>query len=306
MLVPENQEQEVDEMIARLRAGERVGLHDARRRRKDGSEVDVSISMSAVRDRKGTLVGVSKVIRDITERKQNELALASAKEEAEVTSQAFEAFSYSVAHDLRAPLRAINGFSQMLAIEYSGVLDDEGRQYLDRVQSSARRMEQLIESLLQLARITHRELAAEVVDLSELSRAIVDQLRQDAPDRDVDFVVQPDLMARGDAVLLANAMDNLLRNAWKFTSDCQDARIEFGRASDGYFIRDNGAGFDMAYSEKLFGVFQRLHSTEQFAGTGVGLATVQRIIERHQGRIWAEGTVGSGATFHFTLGQSVS
>jgi light-regulated signal transduction histidine kinase (bacteriophytochrome) len=113
-------------------------------------------------------------------------------------------------------------------------------------------------------------------------------------------------MARGDAVLLANAMDNLLRNAWKFTSDCQDARIEFGRASDGYFIRDNGAGFDMAYSEKLFGVFQRLHSTEQFAGTGVGLATVQRIIERHQGRIWAEGTVGSGATFHFTLGQSVS
>jgi light-regulated signal transduction histidine kinase (bacteriophytochrome) len=241
------------------------------------------------------------VVRDITDRKRQEKALAAAKEAAETASAAFEAFSYSVAHDLRAPLRAIDAFSEALMSEYSSVLDDVGCDYLQRVRTSAQKMADLIESLLALASVTHRELGWATVDLSALARSILDRLRQESPARKATLEIQPDLTTRGDAILIANALDNLLSNAWKFTARCDDARIEFGRDGDEYFVRDNGAGFDMACAGKLFGVFQRLHLSSDYAGTGIGLATVQRIVQRHGGRIWAEGVVDGGAVFHFTL-----
>jgi light-regulated signal transduction histidine kinase (bacteriophytochrome) len=259
--------------------------------------------MSAVRDRQGTLIGVSKVIRDITQRKRTEAALAEAKEAAENTSRDFEAFSYSVAHDLRAPLRAIAGFSQVLASDYASVLDQTGLDYLGRMSASAQKMNVLISSLLKLARLSHQELATSPVDLSALVTAVGERLRQDSPDRQVEFAVQPGLTVYGDPGLLTSALENLLTNAWKFTRNQQNARIEFGRDEVGFFVRDNGAGFDMAMAPKLFEVFQRLHRQDEFEGTGVGLATVQRIIRRHGGRIEAEATPGEGATFHFTLAQ---
>ena len=304
MLVPEGSADDVDVMLARLRSGGRVSMHDAVRVHKDGSLVDVSISMSAIRDRNGALTGASKVVRDITQRKQAEASLAAALAAAETSSQAFEAFSYSVAHDLRAPLRAIDGFSGALASEYGHVLDGAGQDYLTRVRSSARRMAALIDGLLLLARVTHQELGSATVNLSVLASAALDRLRQESLGRDVVAVVQPDLIAHGDQVLLACALDNLIANAWRFTENRSDARIEFGCEGSTYFVRDNGVGFDMAYSGKLFGVFQRLHTPDESAGTGIGLATAQRIIQRHGGHIWAEGAVGVGATFRFTLAGS--
>jgi len=199
-------------------------------------------------------------------------------------------------------LRAIDGFSGALAAEYGHVLDETGQDYLRRVRSSAGRMADLIDSLLRLARVTHQELGSAAVDLSALATSVLARLAQESPDREVLTVVQPGLIVRGDEVLLANALENLFANAWKFTKGRVGARVEFGREGSAYFVRDNGVGFDMAFSGKLFGVFQRLHSPSEFAGTGIGLATVQRIIQRHGGRIWAEGQVGVGATFHFTLG----
>jgi PAS domain S-box-containing protein len=306
MLLPAGREQDIDAMLGQLRDGERVRTHDGVRRHRDGHEIDVSISMSAIWDRWGTLVGASKVIRDISARKQAELALAAAKDVAEASSQALEAFSYSVAHDLRAPLRAIDGFSQALADEYAPLLDGNGLDYLARVRTSARRMAELIDGLLMLSGVTHRELGHQRVDLSAVVTAALDRLRQDSPDRNVEVVVEPGLTVIGDDVLLTNALENLVSNAWKFTASRSAAKIEFGRTADAYFIRDNGAGFDMAFSDKLFGVFQRLHSPEEFAGTGIGLATVQRIVQRHGGRIWAEGVPDGGAVFHFTLGERLT
>ena len=304
MLLPEDSEHEVEERLAELRANRPVKVHDAVRRCRDGRLIDVSISMSAIRDHAGRLIGASKVVRDITERKRFEADLAAARDAAETASEAFEAFSYSVAHDLRAPLRAIDGFGQILADECSDQLDDAGRGYLSRVRASAQRMAVLIDSLLELAKITHHELGTELVDLSALAVSVSESLVAHDPDRDVDLIVESGLFAHGDAVLLANVLENLLSNAWKFTSHRERARIEFGRDQEGYFVQDNGAGFEMARAGKLFGVFQRLHSPEEFAGTGVGLATVQRIVVRHGGRIWAESEPGQGAVFRFTLAQA--
>jgi PAS domain S-box-containing protein len=306
LLLPPGYEGDVDEMLTLIRQGERIEHHDAVRQCKDGHLVDVSISMSAILDQQGTLVGAAKVIRDIGRRKLAEAALAAAKDAAESSSQAFEAFSYSVAHDLRSPLRAIDGFSQALTDEYAASLDETGLDYLDRVRDSAQQMAQLIDSLLRLAGVTHRELAAAEVDLSALVVAATARLQQICPERRIETVVEPSLRAFGDAALLANALENLLSNAWKFTRDQPNARIEFGRDEAGYFLRDNGVGFDMAYSAKLFGVFQRLHSPQEFHGTGIGLATVQRIVQRHGGQIWADSIIGHGATFHFTLNGTSS
>ncbi|HYP86558.1 MAG TPA: ATP-binding protein [Polyangiaceae bacterium] len=216
-----------------------------------------------------------------------------------------ESFSYSVAHDLRAPLRGIDGFSQVLLEDYSERLDDEGRRYLGHVRDSAQHMAQLIESLLSLARVTRSELNKERVDLSELGRAAAARLRQNQPERSVEVAIEDELTGMGDSRLLGVAIENLLGNAWKFTRDRAHARISLGaersRGVPVFFVRDNGAGFDMRYASKLFGVFQRLHSPTEFEGTGIGLATVQRIIARHGGRIWAEGAVNEGATFYFSL-----
>jgi PAS domain S-box-containing protein len=248
------------------------------------------------------LLGIS---HDITERKQALAALSAAKSAAEDANRELEAFSYSVAHDLRTPLRAIDGFSQALTEDYGDRLDDEGRRYLVRVRESAQRMAELIDDLLTLSRVTRSELRRDRVDLSALAHTVLATLQRLDPERRVEVVIAPGVVVDADLHLAAIALDNLLGNAWKFTAKRSDARIELGQMlCDGVvvcYVRDNGAGFDMAYRDKLFGVFQRLHPETEFPGTGIGLATVARIAQRHRGRIWAEAAPGAGATFYFTL-----
>jgi signal transduction histidine kinase len=216
-----------------------------------------------------------------------------------------ETFAYSVSHDLRAPLRSLDGFSLALLEDYADRLDAGGRDYLQRVRVASQRMGQLIDDLLKLSRLTRAEMHHEMVDLSALMRAIATEFQQREPNRRVEFTVAEGAVAKGDTRLLRAALENLVGNAWKFTSKHPRARIEFGvTRRDGeqvYFVRDDGAGFDMAYAGKLFGAFQRLHSMTEFGGTGIGLATVQRIVHRHGGRVWAEGAEEQGATFYFTL-----
>ncbi len=223
----------------------------------------------------------------------------------EAANKELEAFSYSVSHDLRAPLRSIDGFSQALLEDYLRPLDETGRNHLERVRRAAQTMGLLIDDLLKLSRVSRAELRHAQVDLTQLVRDLAEKLREDDPGRSVELVVQEGAVVRGDPNLLQIALGNLLDNAWKFTGAAAHPRIEFGAAVEGgetaCWIRDNGVGFDMAYAGKLFGAFQRLHTTEEFPGTGIGLATVKRIISRHGGRVWAEGKTGEGATFHFTL-----
>jgi signal transduction histidine kinase len=223
----------------------------------------------------------------------------------EAANQELEAFSYSVAHDLRAPLRAVGCFSDILLEDYGDKLDDEGRQHLHDINESAQTMAHLIDDLLSLARVSRSELHRQRVDLSEIARSVAARLRNSEPQRGVEFAIADGLGDEGDAGLLSIAIENLIGNAWKYSRKREKARIEMGMMPPSgrsvYFVRDNGAGFDMAYYSKLFGVFQRLHSIQEFEGTGIGLATVQRIIRRHGGDIWAEAKVDHGATFFFTL-----
>jgi len=241
----------------------------------------------------------------------------------ESANKELEAFAYSVSHDLRAPLRGIDGWSLALQEDYGDRLDAQAFQYLSRVRAEAQRMGQLIDAMLQLARVTRAEMQRRPVDLSALAQTVVARLEEAQPERQLAMVIQPDLTAYGDARQLEIVLTNLLGNAWKFTGARPQARIEFGtiedfrlpnadlggsekspianRKSQIYYVRDNGAGFDMAYANNLFGAFQRLHKASEFPGTGIGLATVQRIIHRHGGRTWAEAAVGQGATFYFTL-----
>src|SRR5438874_3144219 len=216
-----------------------------------------------------------------------------------------DAFAYSVSHDLRAPLRSIDGFSQMLLEDFAAQLGDAGRDSLQRVRAASQRMATLIDDLLKLARVTRTEMRTERVDLSSMARDIVAEIQRTTPERHVEFAIAPGLEAQGDSRLLRVALDNLLRNGWKYTGKQPHARVEFTAVDENggrvFMVKDNGAGFDMRYADKLFGVFQRLHSAAEFEGTGVGLATVRRIINRHGGRIWAEGAVDQGATFYFTL-----
>ena len=218
-----------------------------------------------------------------------------------------ESFSYSVSHDLRAPLRAIEGFARVLGDRYGTVLDEAGRDYLQRVRGAAARMSELIESMLKLARVGRGEVQREPLDLSRMARDIFAELRAAGPGREVEVEIMPDLRATGDPVLVRSLLQNLLGNAWKFTRDRTHPRIEFGAGErDGepaFYVRDNGAGFSQAYADKLFRPFQRVHADEAFAGEGIGLASVKRIVERHGGNVAAEGKEGEGATFWFTLPQ---
>ena len=242
---------------------------------------------------------------EISERTRAEEALRRANTATETANHELEAFSYSVAHDLRAPLRSIDGFSQALLEDCADRLDSDGKRYLQNVRGSAQQMGNLIDDLLNLSRVTRSELRREPLDLSGLAHAVLARLRDSQPGRQVDASIQEGLTANADPRLLDIVLTNLLGNAWKFTRKREAARIEFAVKTDGpapvYFVRDNGAGFDEAYAGKLFGVFQRLHSAHEFEGTGIGLATAQRIVRRHGGRIWAEGKAGAGATFYFTL-----
>jgi len=237
------------------------------------------------------------IVRTNRELQQSQAALAN-------TNRELESFSYSVSHDLRAPLRSISGFSQALVEDEADRLDERGHDYLQRIQAATLRMAQLIDDLLSLARVSRGELQRGEARLGEIARACAEVLQQTDPARAVEWVIPPDLRGDADPRLVKIVLENLLGNAWKFTRKRPAARIEVGVRENGqrtYFVRDNGAGFDMAHAEKLFAPFQRLHTAAEFEGTGVGLATVQRIIHRHGGRIWAEGIPGEGATFFFTL-----
>lgn len=248
------------------------------------------------------------VERQQAEQRAQELnwELQQAIVELKAVNKELEAFSYSVSHDLRAPLRSIDGFSQALLEDCPDQLDDIGQDYLRRIRFATQRMGQLIDDLLTLSRVTRSDMQRESVDLSQLASRICTHLQQAHPEGQVEFQVQPGLVAQGDARLLQVLLENLLNNAWKFTSRQLQAKIAFGAIAQEngipvYFVRDDGVGFDMAYVDKLFRPFQRLHGMNEFSGNGIGLATVQRIVHRHGGRVWAEGALAQGATFYFML-----
>ncbi len=283
--------------------------------RKDRSEFPVEISLSPLETEEGSLV--SSAIRDITERKKTQDSIRQLNEilelrntELTTINKELESFSYSVSHDLRAPLRAIDGFSLALLEDHGDKLPDEGKDQLQRIRAATGRMGHLIDDMLRLARITRSEIVRDEVDLSYLAQEIVAQLRSSEPSRQVAVSIAPNMKVIGDRYLLRAMLENLLGNAWKFTSKRSDARIEVGVTGCGselaYFVRDNGAGFDAQYADKLFGVFQRLHSDREYPGTGVGLAAAQRVVSKHGGRIWAEAAVGHGATFYFVLQTQTS
>jgi light-regulated signal transduction histidine kinase (bacteriophytochrome) len=278
--------------------------------RKNGREFPVEISLSPLETESGLLI--SAAIRDVTERKRIEADIQKLNEDLkqrasqlEAANKELEAFSYSVSHDLRAPLRSIDGFSHVLLEDYSEQLPEEGKDYLERVRAAAKRMSALIDDLLRLSRVTRTALQPKFINLSKMVTEIAQDLEQSQPDRQVTFSITPDLMVEADPNLIHIVLQNLLSNAWKFTSKRDQTVIEFGQLNRvkerTFYLHDNGVGFDMAYADKLFGVFQRLHSISEFPGTGVGLATVHRIISIHGGRIWAESEEGQGTTFYFTL-----
>ena len=304
-LVPADRESEEPAILEKLARGERVDHFETVRLRANGEEIHASVTISPVRNSAGELVGASMIVRDISERHRTEEALARAKEAAEAASRELEAFSYTVAHDLRAPLRGMNGFAHLLLETYRDKLDADGQDWLQEIVLNAGKMARLIDALLSLGRLTRSELRRESVDLSSVVRATAKQLAALEPGRAVELVVEDHLSADLDPVLGRALVENLLSNAWKFTSKVPRARVEFGatvaNGARAFFVRDNGAGFDMTYADKLFGHFQRLHSVEDFPGTGIGLATVQRIARRHGGDAWADGVVNGGATFYFSL-----
>jgi len=266
--------------------------------RKDGSRFWADAVLAAIHDRDGALVGFAKVTRDLTERKQAQESLAR-------TNAELEGFSYSVSHDLRSPLRAIDGYARVLLEDYAAALDAEGQRLLNAVRDNAKRMGQLIDALLRFSRLGRQALKMEPVDITGVARAVLEDLRRAGGDGLPEVSLQNLPSAIGDRTLLQQVLANLVSNAFKFSRTRPRPRVEIAARLEGneavYFVRDNGVGFDMAYADKLFQVFTRLHGANEFEGTGVGLALVQRIVERHGGRVWAEGAVNEGATFYFTL-----
>jgi PAS domain S-box-containing protein len=308
IIIPPDCAGELDQILEQIKRGERVEQLETLRLRKDGTVVPVSVTISPIMDTEGAVVGASSIARDISEQRRMEEELRRHAAQVEAVNKELEAFNVSVSHDLRLPLMGIGGYTDLLLELYGDRLDDTGRKYLHTIRAVADRMARSIDDLLQFARATHSEPQPEEVDLSALVQAIIAEIELTEPTRRVEFVVAPNLSAHGDPRLLRVALENLLGNAWKFTRKHSPARIEFGATEDAgevvYFVRDNGAGFDMARADKLFTAFHRLHSEPEYSGTGVGLATVRRIIERHGGRIWADAAVGRGATFSFTLGDN--
>jgi PAS domain S-box-containing protein len=316
MLVPPEHQAAEAELLARLRAGEGAQHYETQRLRKDGRRIDVAITVSPLRDRAGRVVGGSKIARDITERKreQEELRRLSAElaqrveqrtAELAAANRELEAFSYTISHDLRAPLRHVTSFVELLGKHAGAQLDEKGQRYLRIIAEAGRHMADMIEDLLTLSRLGRSAFSEARVDLNELVEAVRAELAGEAAGRAVTWEVARLPAVRGDVLMLRSALGNLLGNALKYTRPRDPARIEIGMTQQAgepaLFVRDNGVGFDPQFAGKLFGVFQRLHRAEEFEGTGIGLASVRRVIERHGGRIWAESTPDQGATFAFTL-----
>lgn len=282
---------------------------------REGKDRWFSSTKVPLYDEEHRVIGLVGVSRDITRQKQTEQALKKSNQELEsksaeleATNRELEAFSYSVSHDLRSPLRSIDGFSQALEEDYGNVLNAEGRGYLSRVRAATRRMSELIDDLLTLSRLARGEVHRQTVDLGAMAREIAAEQNELTPETRVEFTAGETMTAAADPRLIRIVLENLLRNAWKFSGKQPQPRVEFGqKLVDGetvYFVCDNGVGFDSKYVDKLFGAFQRLHSATEFPGTGIGLAIVQRIIHRHHGRVWAEGKVNQGASFYFTLSEA--
>jgi PAS domain S-box-containing protein len=315
--IPADHLDEEIQILERLRRGEYIRHYETVRRRKDGSLVDVSLTISPIHDALGKIVGVSKIARDITDRKRaqekiqqlnNELEQRVLERTAqlEAANKELEAFSYSVSHDLRAPLRAVDGFSQAVEEDYGPLLPEEGRRFLHTIREGAQRMGTLIDDLLSFSQLSRQPVSQHTVDNERLVREVLEELNPAQQGRQVEIRVGALPPSQGDAALLKQVWVNLLSNALKYTRKRAAAVIEVGcgreQNEDVYFVRDNGTGFDMQYADKLFGVFQRLHRMEDYEGTGVGLAIVQRVIHRHGGRVWADAAPDRGATFYFTLG----
>ncbi|RIE17593.1 ATP-binding protein, partial [Candidatus Cryosericum septentrionale] len=284
----------------------KVTNYELTARARDGRETVVSYNATTFYDRDRRLQGVFAAARDVTESKRVEEEIRTLNAELTSANKELEAFSYSVSHDLRAPLRSIDGFSQAFLDDFGSTVPEEGRENLERVRRATQRMGQLIDDMLLLSRVTRREMHMQETDISALAADVTGELALDNPQRDVQLTIEPGMAATGDPQLLRIVLVNLLGNAWKFTSRRQHAHVSMGTVRDpehgpAFFVRDDGVGFDAKYKEKLFVAFQRLHAQEEFPGTGIGLATIQRVIRRHGGDVWAEGEVDRGATFYFTI-----
>jgi PAS domain S-box-containing protein len=306
VLCPPDRVAEIQEVLRKIRNDERVLYHETVRQRKDGTLFPVSVAISPVHDDRHVLIGASSIARDISERYRLQAELRLRTDDLEIAYRDLETFSYSVSHDLRAPLRALRGLSRALLEDCGDSLSEAAIGYTKLIQAAGERMTQLIEDLLDLARVSRAAIRLQVVDLGAEVAGIAAELQRQEPGRQVRFTIQQPALAAADPTLIRAVLQNLLDNAWKFTSGRDDAAIEFGMTPEEtsgscFFVRDNGAGFDAADAGKLFKPFQRLHSAAQFPGTGIGLASVRQIVERHGGRTWAEGASGAGATFYFTL-----
>jgi PAS domain S-box-containing protein len=328
-LVPAERHEEEVKILSQVARGKSVRHFETMRLRKDGSTFNVSVTVSAIKDSAGKIVGASKVVRDITARKKAEETIhrlnaelehrvIQRTAELEAANQELDAFSYSVSHDLRAPLRAVDGFSRAVLEDYGPQLPDKCRGYLETIREGTQRMGTLIDNLLAFSQLSRAPLKKREVNTGELVRGVLEELRSQQGERQIDLRIEELPTCEGDPALLKQVWINLLANAFKYTRARALAVIEVGckrepapgrhqgepgkqQDEDVYFVRDNGTGFDMRYADKLFGVFQRLHREDEYEGTGVGLAIVQRIVHRHGGRVWAEAAVDYGATFYFTL-----
>jgi PAS domain S-box-containing protein len=316
MLIPPGRANEEPEILGRIMRGENVDHFETVRVCKDGKLIDISATISPLKDGSGKIIGASKIARDITERKQAQEKISQLNieleqrviqrtAELEAANQELEAFGYSVSHDLRAPLRAVNGFAGIVLQDFSSQLPEEGKRYLEQIRNGGERMEALIDGLLAFSHLSRQFVNQQVVDTMKLVQNVLDESQTQWEGCGLEIKTGELPVSHGDPVLLKQVWVNLVSNAIKYTRGREPGIIEIGciheNGENVYFIRDNGAGFDMQYANKLFGVFQRLHGADEFEGTGVGLAIVQRIIHRHGGRVWAQAEVNRGATFYFTL-----
>lgn len=319
-LIPPECADEEEMILAKLRSGESLKHYETSRICKDGKRIAVSITVSPICDEAGRIIGASKIARDITEKKMAEEAIrelnadlerrvAERTAELSAANHELDSFAYAVSHDLRAPLRAMSGFSQALIEDYGERLDGEAKTYLDQIGIASAKMGKLIDGILTLSRCTRGELRRDSVDISALATALLKELAHNEPERHVGWQVEPGLLASGDASMIEAVLRNLLGNAWKYTGHTVAATIRVYRGElqgqPGFCVADNGAGFDMAHVARLFQPFQRLHRQDEFPGIGIGLATVQRIIHRHGGEIRADGRPDGGATFCFSLPASL-